>query len=89
MGMGVGVEGHTRVDKALHTCTPWCAYAAMSGSSITGESSIPLCFIPSPPPHVHPPPRDDGSPPPREEPSPSDGSPPGGVDRTPLPTSQF
>ena len=32
-------------------------------------------FVPSPP-HVHPPPRDDGSPPPRGEPLPSDGSPP-------------
>ena len=34
-----------------------------------------------PPPHVHPPPRDDGSPPPRGEPLPSDAPPPpGGID---------
>ena len=41
-----------------------------------GTSAVPT-GVPSPP-HVHPPPRDDGSPPPRGEPSPSDGSPPGG-----------
>ena len=42
-----------------------------------GQHCNGLARVPSPP-HVHPPPRDDGSPPPRGEPSPSDGSPLGG-----------
>ena len=29
-----GVQGRKQVNKALHTCTSWYAYAAMFGSSI-------------------------------------------------------
>ena len=34
-------KGHTQVNKALHTCTSWYAYAAMCGSSVRkGEGGV-------------------------------------------------
>ena len=62
---------------------PWWCYCDSISSAPTPLLTLTVAnaklpkIVPSPP-HVHPPPRDDGSPPPRGEPSPSDGSPPGG-----------
>ena len=43
MGAHGGLKGRKQVNKALHTCTSWYAYAAMFGSSI--DTVVPRALL--------------------------------------------